>query len=350
MQHVPYTLVCDFRSDCSDASDESFCVYPPCPASQSLNCGNKQGYSDSVVYPPSIVDFKEHGQRTNRWSSATTVNAKSESFACPETHFLCPGDDLICLPVFVRCNGVNDCPGSEDEARWIKIPEVDVRVHVPFPTLETLNMSGCKVHRVRNDGFQALQFLKWRFHRKSANLACAAVWVMGLIFAAVPLFPRHSHWTFYSHTGICIPLPVTRKDFAGSEYAYGILIVLNFVLFLMIAVGQVSIYASVRVQRMAMPNRKNQDQDIARRLLSVVVTDFLCWFPIGVLGLLASKGVAIPSEVNVAVAICVLPLNSAVNPLLYTLNSVLEKQRQRHERRLEQRLYDEVLKRNSEVS
>ena len=35
---------------------------------------------------------------------------------CPETHFRCPGKGGSCLPVFVRCNKVNDCPGHEDEA------------------------------------------------------------------------------------------------------------------------------------------------------------------------------------------------------------------------------------------
>ena len=37
-----------------------------------------------------------------------------DALACPETHFQCP-DHGYCLPAFVRCNGVNDCPGSEDE-------------------------------------------------------------------------------------------------------------------------------------------------------------------------------------------------------------------------------------------
>ena len=34
--------------------------------------------------------------------------------ACPETHFWCPAKDY-CLPIFVRCNGIYDCPGHEDE-------------------------------------------------------------------------------------------------------------------------------------------------------------------------------------------------------------------------------------------
>ena len=35
---------------------------------------------------------------------------------CPETHFQCH-DNGYCLPIFVRCNGVYDCPGKEDEGQ-----------------------------------------------------------------------------------------------------------------------------------------------------------------------------------------------------------------------------------------
>jgi hypothetical protein len=63
----------------------------------------------------------------------------------------------------------------------------------------------------------------------------------------------------------------------------------------------------------------------------VVVSDFLCWFPVGVLGLTAYSGLPVPGEANVAVAIFVLPLNSVLNPFLYTLNVLMEKRRLRQE-------------------
>ncbi|KAL8617866.1 hypothetical protein ACOMHN_016522 [Nucella lapillus] len=112
------------------------------------------------------------------------------------------------------------------------------------------------------------------------------------------------------------------------------MIVCNLVLFLLIAVGQSLIYWSVRSN--AMPEQrkdmnkgsegvKSKEAIIARRLLTVAMSDFLCWFPIGLCGLLAAVGVVIPREVDVVMAIFVLPLNSALNPFLYTLNIVLEK-------------------------
>lgn len=39
---VPYTLVCDHRPDCSDSSDEKFCVFPPCDVMTQFDCGNQQ--------------------------------------------------------------------------------------------------------------------------------------------------------------------------------------------------------------------------------------------------------------------------------------------------------------------
>ena len=45
-------------------------------------------------------------------------------------------------------------------------------------------------------------------------------------------------------------------------------------------------------------------------------------------------GITIPIEANVAVAICILPLNSALNPFLYTLNVLRDKLGAREEARL----------------
>ena len=58
------------------------------------------------------------------------------------------------------------------------------------------------------------------------------------------------------------------------------------------------------------------------------------WFPVGLLGLLASGGYPIPGEVNVVLVILVLPLNAALNPFLYTVNTLLERRQREREKQL----------------
>ncbi|XP_025085066.1 G-protein coupled receptor GRL101-like [Pomacea canaliculata] len=36
--------------------------------------------------------------------------------SCPDSHFTCTSLQQVCLPVYLRCNGLYDCPGHEDEA------------------------------------------------------------------------------------------------------------------------------------------------------------------------------------------------------------------------------------------
>ena len=184
------------------------------------------------------------------------------------------------------------------------------------------------------DRFFLLRFpfsRRLRLSRLSASLACAAAWGAGFVLAAVPLFqPR---WRFYGQNSICLPLPVTRRQFPGQPYAFAVFILLNFVLFLFIGAGQLLIYRSIRSSRKAAQRAcSRQEVAIARRLLLIVLSDFCCWFPIGLMGLLAARGARISDLVNVWAGVFVLPLNSALNPFLYTLNTLLERRADRKER------------------
>ena len=207
-----------------------------------------------------------------------------------------------------------------------------------FISLLSSEVSAFIVCLITLDRFIALRFpfSSLRFGKRSAVVACVLTWVVGTLIAAFPFTPPVRHWHFYSQTGICIPLPITRQDFAGHNYAFGVMIILNFVLFVLIASGQASIFFSIRANRMTVTDttRKSTDTTIARRLITIAVSDFLCWFPIGLLGMLGAQGHPVPGEVNVAMAIIVLPLNSALNPFLYNLNMLLEKRQKVREKTL----------------
>ena len=198
-----------------------------------------------------------------------------------------------------------------------------------FLSLVSCEVSAFIICLITLDRFLVVRFPLSFLHFKgwNAQLASCLSWLVGVVMAAVPLLPAVAHWHFYSQTGICIPLPVTRKMFPGRQYSFGVMIALNFMLFLIIAVGQIAIYLSVRSNTLkdSQAGQRSHDASVARRLFTIAMTDFLCWFPVGLIGLLASKDIPISGEFNVALAIVVMPMNSALNPFLYTLNVILER-------------------------
>ena len=164
--------------------------------------------------------------------------------------------------------------------------------------------------------------------------------MLGFALALLPLAPNvATRWDFYSQNGICLPLPITRQEFGGQNYSFGVFVVLNFAVFLTIGLGQIVIYRAVQGSTRATnsansntsANNLKKEIIIARRLFIVVFSDFCCWFPVGVMGLMAKSGVPIPGVVNVWTAVFILPLNSALNPFLYTFSKWKQKREQEKE-------------------
>ena len=259
---------------------------------------------------------------------------------------LCASDLL--MGVYMMLIGVADAQYRgvyvAKEGEWTKSTACTIS---GFLSLVSNEVSAFVICLITLDRVLVLCFpLNSRVHLSSrvTTCVCCVVWVTGIVLAAVPLL---AGMEFYGLNGICLPLAITRKQFSGQTYAFGVFIILNFILFVFIGVGQVFIYLAVRkVSAAAGSQRCEKDMTLARRLFLVVFTDFCCWFPIGLMGLLATSGTPIPGQVNVWAAIFVLPLNSALNPFLYTLNGLMEQWRKR---RMEKRTRRMIAKLKTEI-
>ncbi|XP_060587113.1 G-protein coupled receptor GRL101-like [Ruditapes philippinarum] len=170
-------------------------------------------------------------------------------------------------------------------------------------------------------------FGQFRFDAKKANTCSFTVWLISLTIALVPIiFESYFQNRFYNRSGVCIALPFTRDRPPGWLYSVTLFIGFNFATFLLIAFGQWSIFMEVRkssVRTNKIKSARKKDLVVARNLLLVVTTDFLCWFPIGVMGIMALNGYVISGNIYAWTAVFILPINSALNPVLYTLTALL---------------------------
>ena len=70
-------------------------------------------------------------------------------------------------------------------------------------------------------------------------------------------------------------------------------------------------------------NSIKRESALARRVFAIILTDLSCWIPVIVLSILALTGNFYDEqgEVYVWFAVFVLPVNSSVNPVLYTFST-----------------------------
>ncbi|XP_060603871.1 G-protein coupled receptor GRL101-like [Ruditapes philippinarum] len=174
-------------------------------------------------------------------------------------------------------------------------------------------------------------FGQLRFKPKSALYAVMVSWIVSIIVAIVPiLHTDYFKGRFYSTSGVCLALPLTNDRPPGWLYSMFIFVGFNMVTFTLIAAGQVLIYFEVKQQskrRLKMRTSRANDLKIARNLLLIVTTDFICWFPIGVMGVLATMGHVIPGDMYAWTAVLILPVNSALNPFMYTFSAIFGKKK-----------------------
>ncbi|KAG7177711.1 G-protein coupled receptor GRL101-like 2, partial [Homarus americanus] len=145
---------------------------------------------------------------------------------------------------------------------------------------------------------ERLRIIMHPSHNKSTKptkLVMAGVWIVVGVLATLPLVNREYFNNFYGRSGVCLALHITQEKPSGWEYSVFIFLGLNFVSFGVIAVSYVLMYFAVRKTRMeAARISRREDENLAKRMTLIVFS----W-----------------------VAVFILPLNAAVNPVLYTLST-----------------------------
>ncbi|GIX92490.1 hypothetical protein CDAR_400453 [Caerostris darwini] len=163
---------------------------------------------------------------------------------------------------------------------------------------------------------------------QSAGAAMAIAWSIAILFSALPILNLEYYGDeFYGNNGVCLPLHIHDPFGQAWEYSTFLFCGLNFAAFLYILFAYISMFFTISHSKIGLRcTQQQQDRNIAKRFFFIVATDFLCWVPIVFIKVIAMGGVPIQEDLYAWVAVFLLPVNSAINPILYTLTTKLFKQ------------------------
>ncbi|XP_070331030.1 relaxin receptor 1 isoform X2 [Odocoileus virginianus] len=151
------------------------------------------------------------------------------------------------------------------------------------------------------------------------------IWIIGVIVAFIPLSNKEFFKNYYGTNGVCFPLHSEDAESTGAQiYSVAIFLGINLAAFIIIVFSYGSMFYSIHqsaVTANEVQNQVRKEMTLAKRFFFIVFTDALCWIPIFILKFLSLLQVEIPGTITSWVVIFILPINSALNPILYTLTT-----------------------------
>ena len=160
-------------------------------------------------------------------------------------------------------------------------------------------------------------YYKRHLKLRGAIMAMLIGWIFALTIAILPILNINS----YSKTSICLPSDV--ESLSGKLYM-AIVLTLNGVATVLVLSCYIKILYVVHSSSVVITRNtvKRTDIIVARRMSILIFVDFLCWAPIAVVGLAAAFGYKLISISGAKfLMVFIFPLNSCMNPFLYTFFS-----------------------------
>lgn len=216
----------------------------------------------------------------------------------------------------------------------------------------------------------ALPFGKKRMTVYLAKASCIIVWGVVALLGVTALILQIAETDAYDLATVCVGIPLvsTKKtkinlvednvkgasgeslikhvskttDTASTwQFAIAIYLGLNFLAFIIVLACYVAIGAIVAVKlpskQLHRKNDRSREMKMAGKMALIVFTDFACWMPVIILGILIQSGTVeeVPIETYAWIVALVLPLNSALNPYIYTISTEITKLKRRRREKSE---------------
>jgi hypothetical protein len=222
-----------------------------------------------------------------------------------------------------------------------------------------------------------------KLRKKSSRVIVAFLWIISFALGVSPSVLSGENPKIYENSQVCVGLPlalierfvkeeniVTEKiwlinetvpywyhldkitavkfeslgQVTGMYYASAMFLGLNGICFIIIMLFYVLIVRSSikSAKRAGSELAKNKEIKLTANVAAILITFFFCWVPVDVLGILVQSGAVNlhPSMFAWSVAV-VLPINSTINPYLYTISVLIIDWLKQREKEIEKKAKNE---------
>ncbi|KAJ8033569.1 hypothetical protein HOLleu_23859 [Holothuria leucospilota] len=198
-----------------------------------------------------------------------------------------------------------------------------------------------------------LPFCRHRFGSKFSKIACATVWALSVVMALTPIILSDFVEGVFGLSDICSGLPLVTiakkedskiianyqgggmfteiSDVPKTQWIYSqiVYIYVSATCVSVVTICYVSMFVSAKITKKLAGRHANNAEEVkmAAKMSFIVGTDLLCWVPIITAGVLTEFGTEISIELYAWLVVVVMPINSALNPFIYTIPLMKKKKR-----------------------
>ncbi|EDV25059.1 uncharacterized protein TRIADDRAFT_15610, partial [Trichoplax adhaerens] len=154
---------------------------------------------------------------------------------------------------------------------------------------------------------------------KRCKVTLISAWSLTCLFVGIPVtmsINQPGDLRLYQFSSVCTPSNLSNGFFASWTIFF---VVIQFIFWIITLILYIKLMLKVRKSsRSIRSSAQSHDFAIAVRLSLILITDLLAWLPVYIISVLALTQGSLSVFILQFAVILALPLNSAINPYIYT--------------------------------
>ena len=161
------------------------------------------------------------------------------------------------------------------------------------------------------------------FTDKLNKLLTAIIWIVASFLSMMPFFLLDYFGSHVVQNGVCLMFNLTSGLYPGWEYITFIFLLFNGLAFLfMLAMYSWMYWSQNKIRHESNRTCSFSDRMLTRKFALIVFTDAICWLPFVGTAIMGLTNHKIDPQLHVWLALLILPVNSCLNPYLYSYVAV----------------------------